>query len=616
MKKVVSLLLVVIMVASIFVGCSKTKVKNEDIAKTAAEAMQKLDSVEAEIKFNTTIDVEANGAQASVPVSLSGVLDSLKKDKAVYMKLDLEVMGQKQNMELYTFADDEKYTTYTKNSDSTKFVREIKDVGDSESNIGKLTEKLHELIEKWKWEVKEEKEFYTLSHTLSNEEIKELADTLNSMSDDSEDDLISDIAPSGSSFDIKDLKDIKVELEIAKETYYINKVTIDLTDAIKGAMNSIAEAMLAEGGKVSVKDLIVEVVFSKFNSVNPIKAPTDYIEGVNEPEESNVPEESNDPVVPSTNDDYQAKLNTFVTASQESLEASANEGEYYKMWADGKDVVLDVSREGLHEKLQEGVDSETWEELKKQILTGTVWYSLDNAIQSLGLTDSNLRIRIVDDVNLSYVWAESYKGVVIADNYTPNGGSAVSTDPVIPTEPAVSEGNLNINEAPLGKVDVAFKFNGKEYNFNSITPAHLLADGFNDVTLDDYRGNTMDAWGSKTLTYCNGDEYKSSTVELRYENNTKAQCEFKDCKFYSVMVTTADVFDNISFGDTFEVCGIKSGMTYDEIKAVLGEPDYNYESEVLDYKSYSWALTDELELSVDVSDDLGAYAFDISYFGN
>ena len=89
---------------------------------------------------------------------------------------------------------------------------------------------------------------------------------------------------------------------------------------------------------------------------------------------------------------------------------------------------------------------------------------------------------------------------------------------------------------------------------------------------------------SVSADYTNGD-----TVYVQFKNFTDTDKTVVDCDILSIS------FDQYYFTGSVVLCnGVTFGMTYDEVKAIMGEPSYEYVSEDSDYVSVDYEVTDDV----------------------
>ena len=593
MKKVVALLLMVVMLVSIFTGCATIKglFEGKSVIEKSSEAMEALKSFTMDMSADFSIDISKNGAKVSVPVKANILFDLVKDPIAVKMGLNLEMMNNSQKQSIIVVKEsDGKIYTYTEVPDANTYVREeAKSQDMKEDEVKKISDDLVGEIKGWEWKQEEKDGFYVLSHTTTKEENQKIMDILNSLN-------VQDIAEGAlegntnmQSFNYP----LSLELKINKSTYYIEEVRVDMTEAVKAAITDSMGSV--EAGEVSISNAILVLSFKNFDNVK-VEAPEKW-------------ENSDDPQVDPTNTSdksYSETLNMFVSTMQTQLTQS-DPDTIYKVYADGDNVVLELSREGLEDYLNsDDFDYNSFKSLEENLLTGIIPEQLMVAMKGVNLNMSDLYIYIVGDKDSSKVFGTSVNGE-ITYRYTEDPNYFLT--PAEPTETTSTESREadptpDFGSYPLGLADIPFSINGSEFNFNSITPEDLEAIGFKKSNYSDKIGN-LDAYDMIYLYY---EKDGHSTVTFAYENPGSSTIAFSEAKLASLTVETGTWLGEGSlYGGTFNFQGVTTGMSYEQASAILGEGNLDYESDEYNKKKYSWDLGESERVIISFANTVGAY---------
>lgn len=121
-----------------------------------------------------------------------------------------------------------------------------------------------------------------------------------------------------------------------------------------------------------------------------------------------------------------------------------------------------------------------------------------------------------------------------------------------------------------------FALDGEIYTF-PITLADIEAAGF---TIDEeYKSETLES--NMYTTSVTAENAAGERFYVRFKNFTDTDKELKDCDIYGFSFEVDDYRD---VNPDVTICnGVTFGMTIDEVKALMGEPDYYYESDSTEY---------------------------------
>lgn len=167
------------------------------------------------------------------------------------------------------------------------------------------------------------------------------------------------------------------------------------------------------------------------------------------------------------------------------------------------------------------------------------------------------------------------------------------------TEESASEDGANgdtTDKKDAPKTDYAFSTNdwktlefaldGEIYTF-PMTLADIEAAGF---TIDEeYKSETLES--NRYTTSVTAENAAGERFYVRFKNFTDTDKELKDCDIYGFSFEVDDYRD---VNPDVTICnGVTFGMTVDEVKALMGEPDYYYESDStdLDRKELDYYVT-------------------------
>lgn len=142
-----------------------------------------------------------------------------------------------------------------------------------------------------------------------------------------------------------------------------------------------------------------------------------------------------------------------------------------------------------------------------------------------------------------------------------------------------------------------FALDGEIHTF-PMTLADVEEAGFNID--EEYKSETLESNMYTTSVVAENSE--GERFYIRFKNFTDADKELKDCDIYGFNFEIDDYRD---VNPDVTICnGITFGMTVDEVKALMGEPDYYYESDntdldrkELDYYVTGKSYDSSLELS-------------------
>ena len=597
MKKVVSMLLVVVMLLAMFTGCKAVKgmIDCKSVIEKSAEAMKALKSMTINMSADFGIDISNNGAKVSVPIKANILFDTVKDPVAVKMSLNLEMMNKSQKQTMIVMKEsDGKIYTYTEVPESNTYVREeAKNQDMKEKEIKKVSDDLMSEIIGWEWKQEEKDGFYVLSHTTTVEENQRVFDILNSLN-------VKDIAGNAieSGTDMKTFNHpFSLELKVNKSTYYIEEVSVDMSEAIKAA---ISESMgNSEVGDVSISNAILVMSLKNFDDVK-----------VEAPEKWEAKDVQTDPV--STSDDsYSETLKMFVSTMQTQLTQS-DPDTIYRVYAKDNDVVLELSREGLEDYIESvDFDYNSFKNLEEQLLTGLIPEQLLSSMKTVGLDLSDLYIYIVGDKDNTKIFGTSVNGEITYrytgdSEYFLTPAETMESNPVEsdPTESREPEATPDFGSYPVGLANIPFSINGTELNFNSVTPEDIEVLGFKKSEYSDRIGN-LDAYDMIYLDY---EKDSHSTVVFAYENPGASTISFSKARVASLTVTTGTwLGSGTLYDDTFNYKGVTTGMSYEEAAKILGEGSLDYESDEFNQKKYSWSLGDSESVAISFANTVGAY---------
>lgn len=125
-----------------------------------------------------------------------------------------------------------------------------------------------------------------------------------------------------------------------------------------------------------------------------------------------------------------------------------------------------------------------------------------------------------------------------------------------------------------------FALDGVVYTF-PLTWSDIEAAGF--LIDEDYRHEVLES-NYYTLSV-NAENEAGERISVRFKNFTEGDRELQDCDVYGIGFDLSEWRDVNP--DVMLCNGVTFGMTAEEVKALMGEPDYFYESEGDDYTSIS-----------------------------
>jgi len=120
-----------------------------------------------------------------------------------------------------------------------------------------------------------------------------------------------------------------------------------------------------------------------------------------------------------------------------------------------------------------------------------------------------------------------------------------------------------------------FALDGKTYTF-PMTLADVEAAGF--MIDEEYKSEKLES--NMYTTSVTAENEAGEQFYVRFKNFTDADKELKDCEIYGFSFEVVDYRD---VNPDVTLCnGVTFGMTIDEVKTLMGEPDYYYESDSTD----------------------------------
>ena len=216
----------------------------EEVIQTASDNMDKLENYNMKIKVEMAVSAE--GETMEMNMNLDGDVDV--KNNTMKMKLGVDFAGFKLSSDSYTVTKDGKTTTYTKNMDSDEWTKETEEENETTKTVSNISRILTNAksIEEKKLDEKNKKAYII---TISKEESEELFNSMGAANEDMEG---SDLGING---------DVKLEVVVDTEKYYIESLTMDFLDAIEQEEGMTYDKML------------MTFEFSKFNEVGEVKIP-------------------------------------------------------------------------------------------------------------------------------------------------------------------------------------------------------------------------------------------------------------------------------------------------------------------------------------------------------
>lgn len=246
----------------------------EEIIQKSADNMNKLENYNMYIGAEMAISAE--GQTMDLEIHLDSKVDT--KNKTIEMKMFADFAGFTMETDGYIETKDREIITYNKEMDSDKWTKTTQRVEEPENGIDatKTVSSISETLKNAKnIEEKETNEENTKTYmiTISKEESEELFNTLGTASEDLQ----------GTELELTG--DVKIEVIIDTEKYYIKSITMNLADAMQQEEGMTYEKML------------MKFKFSKFNEIGEVRIPTSIMDSAIEESENdnfdNIEEENN-----------------------------------------------------------------------------------------------------------------------------------------------------------------------------------------------------------------------------------------------------------------------------------------------------------------------------------
>ena len=493
-KKLIAMLLVVMMIATMFAGCKKAPAPEkpseepsvsevpeqepEEEPKTAKEILDEVyantkeeESFSLEMLMKVVMEVSMEGTKMSTEINMVGNIDSQRDPEIARATMKMSFMGQNQESESFTVREGDDYYNYLKAEDSDVYTRSKLDEKPDGINI----EKSQEEFQKIDWDVEETDSEYILSKTLTKED----SDKLTTMSEN-----VGSIAS-----DSNNLAGCKMKLTVEKDSMLIKEVEMDMVTLMKDQFGEM------EGANVEITEAVMKMTYD-FDKEFTLEVPKNVVD-----EEADEPEGSENGETPEGTDEPE---NSPIPAISGTPDPNAGSEPATGKWTDG---IIKV----------DGVDYRLFDSFSKFQANG--W-----------------------DFDLADYGKDSYI--------------------------------LN----PGDKVVMTIELYNEKF----------------------------------------GDDYKAPHLTVGFVNNGDVAKEIKECDIWALKADTSYIDEPVENGFDFSLpCGLKRGMTLEEVYKILGEPDPKdvYESTAFNYTSVEYSVDYRQYLTVTVLENGGLQTVEMKDYG-
>ena len=253
----------------------------EEAVRSSVEQMAALDSQHAELVEDIVLEVGINGMSMNMEVSATANADLQRNPEVNRIEMAMQMIGQKQEMLIYTEKDGDKLCVYAstdggKHWEKTDGLSDLNDAGLSASTTSPLFLD-SESLEKWKIRDLREDGTETVNGASATvyagyipaEYIKESSSFAEELLEGE------DMAEFASLFD--NLEDIPIRFWIDRQTGYLLRMQMDLQPTMQALLTAVMSMPQFDTGGMdltyTVKAATIDCTFSQFNEVPPIVIP-------------------------------------------------------------------------------------------------------------------------------------------------------------------------------------------------------------------------------------------------------------------------------------------------------------------------------------------------------
>lgn len=269
LRKGIMLLAVSTLSVSMLSGCSLLKPTASSLLKTCNKKMAKVNDMglDAEMEFAMELGKDGASVDLDFTADMDLAYEKVKDGYETYMDADMEIslMGTSQSAkgEVYTVADKESVTTYTKSEGQDDWVKEVEKADDSKSGLQNIANADFTALAKDMTLMEETKEVhgrecYVLTGVVED---TDMSDVLGAM-------------------DMEDLGDIdSLKAEITLNLDKKDKMPVSMIMKIdEDDFNKILEKEDFEGATVSLDSFTFEIVYKEINTGKAVEIPEKALE--------------------------------------------------------------------------------------------------------------------------------------------------------------------------------------------------------------------------------------------------------------------------------------------------------------------------------------------------
>ena len=269
LRKGIMLLAVSTLSVSMLSGCSLLKPTASSLLKTCNKKMAKVNDMglDAEMEFAMELGKDGASVDLDFTADMDLAYEKVKDGYETYMDADMEIslMGTSQSAkgEVYTVADKESVTTYTKSEGQDDWVKEVEKADDSNSGLQNIANPDFSNLAKDMTLLEETKEVhgrecYVLTGVVED---TDMSDVLGAM-------------------DMEDLGDIdSLKAEITLNLDKKDKMPVSMIMKFdEDDFNKILEKEDFEGATVSLDSFTFEIVYKEINTGKVVEIPEKALE--------------------------------------------------------------------------------------------------------------------------------------------------------------------------------------------------------------------------------------------------------------------------------------------------------------------------------------------------
>lgn len=259
MRKKTAWLLVIVMLlsAALFGGCSKEKVTAESLVKEANENMEKVKSFTGDMDMEMSMDLSSEGISMNMDIGMEGTFEGTTEPEIFHMQgtMDMSLLGLSMDMDVYTQVDGDKAISYINimnewmKSETEVDESSMQDMytvaGDGKDmTLAQETEKIGD------------REVYVLTSTITGEEFEQIMGVMDTVTEG-----LGEVDFSTMQAD--------VTMKIYKDTVLPASVSIEMADS--------GEGIETEGMTIKFNNISVVMNYTDFDSIDSITIPDEAL---------------------------------------------------------------------------------------------------------------------------------------------------------------------------------------------------------------------------------------------------------------------------------------------------------------------------------------------------